>query len=160
MPHASSDGQHGFLQKPFAPLALSAKIREMLDDVKPRQHILFVDDEEPLVLLATRTLEEHGYRVSGCASGVDAIAAFMRDPLDFDIVVTDLNMKGISGLQLAKQLRALRPELPVLLASGHVDDDLQRKAAEAGVAEVLHKPSTIEEFGLLIHRTAAKLAPG
>jgi PAS domain S-box-containing protein len=160
MPHASSDGRHGFLQKPFAPLALSAKIREMLDDVKPSLHILFVDDEQPLVLLAARTLEEHGHRVSGCASGVDAIAAFMRDPLDFDLVVTDLNMKGMSGLQLTKQLRAFRPELPVLLASGYVDDDLERKAAEAGVSEVLYKPRTIEEFGLLIHRTAARLAPG
>jgi PAS domain S-box-containing protein len=160
LPHASADAQHGFLQKPFAPLALATKIREMLDDVKHSRHILFVDDEEPLVLLATRTLEEHGYRVSGCASGVDAIAAFMRDPLDFDIVVTDLNMKGMSGLQLARQLRAFRPELPVLLASGDVDDDLRRRAAEAGVSEVLFKPTTIEEFGLLIHRTAARLAPG
>ncbi len=160
MPQVSADGQHGFLQKPFAPLALAAKIREMLDDVKRSRHILFVDDEESLVLLATRTLEEHGYRVSGCASGLDAIAAFMRDPLDFDIVVADMNMKGMSGLQLAKQLHAFRPELPVVLASGYVDDDLEKKAAEAGVSEVLYKPSTIEEYGLLIHRTAAKVAPG
>jgi PAS domain S-box-containing protein len=160
MPHVGADGQHGFLQKPFAPLALAAKIREMLDDVKHSRHILFVDDEAPLVLLATRMLEEHGYRVSGCANGLDAIAAFMRDPLDFDIVVTDLNMRGMSGLELAKQLRAFRPELPVLVASGYVDDDLEKKAAEAGVSELLYKPGTIEEFGLLIHRTAAKLAPG
>jgi two-component system cell cycle sensor histidine kinase/response regulator CckA len=66
----------------------------------------------------------------------------------------------MSGLQLAKQLHAFRPELPVLLASGYVDDDLENQAAEAGVSEVLCKPSTIDEYGLLIHRTAAKLAPG
>jgi PAS domain S-box-containing protein len=150
----------GFLQKPFAPLALAAKIREMLDDVRHSRHVLFVDDEAPLVFLATRTLEERGYRVSGCASGFDAIAAFMRDPLDFDLVVTDLNMKGMSGLQLAKQLRAFRPELPILLASGAVDDALLDAAREAGVSEVLYKPGTIEELAEAIHRAAATLAPG
>jgi hypothetical protein len=157
--HALIDAHHGYLQKPFPPLALASKIREMLDDTKRSRHLLFVDDEAPLVYLATRALEEQGYRVSGCENAMDALAAFMRDPLGFDLVVTDLKMKGMSGLQLAQQLRALRPELPVILASGFVDDRLRAEAAAAGVSELLCKPSTVEEFGVLIHRAAARFAP-
>jgi CheY-like chemotaxis protein len=158
--HGVIDASHAFLQKPFAPLAFVTKVHELFKERKGGKHLLFVDDEAPLVFLATRTLEERGYRVSGCASGFDAIAAFMRDPLDFDLVVTDLNMKGMSGLQLAKQLRAFRPELPILLASGAVDDALLDAAREAGVSAVHYKPGTIVVLAVPIHRAAAPLAPG
>jgi CheY-like chemotaxis protein len=150
----------GFLHGPPAPLALASKIRELLDGVGCRLRLLLVDDEAPLVLLATRALEEQGYAVTACTSALDATAAFMRDPLSFDLVVTDLNMKGASGFQLAEQLRAFRPELPVIVMSGYVDDNLAAQATALGVAALLDKPTDMGEFGRLVSCTAQRVAPG
>jgi PAS domain S-box-containing protein len=150
----------GFLHGPPAPLALASKIRELLDGVGRRLRLLLVDDEAPLVLLATRALEEQGYAVTACVSALDATAAFMRDPLSFDLVVTDLNMKGASGFQLAKQLRAFRPELPVIVMSGYVDDELAAQATALGVAALLDKPTDMGEFGRLVRCAAQRVAPG
>ena len=136
------------------------KLRGLLNAEKAGRHLLLVDDEAPLLFLATRALEEHGYRVSGCGNGADALAAFKRNPLDFDLVVTDLKMRGMSGLDLLRELHAMRPELPVILASGHVDEELRATAIAAGAAAVLAKPGTIEELGDLVHRAACELVRG
>jgi two-component system, cell cycle sensor histidine kinase and response regulator CckA len=156
--HGVIDASHAFLQKPFAPAAFVAKVHELFAQRKPGKHLLFVDDEAPLVYLATRTLEARGYRVSGCGNAADALTAFKRDPNAFDLVITDLTMRGMSGLDLARALKGLRPELPVILASGFIDDDLRGQAAAAGVSELLYKPGTIEEFSELVDRAAKKIA--
>jgi DNA-binding NtrC family response regulator len=156
--HGVIDASHAFLQKPFAPLAFVTKVHELFKERKGGKHLLFVDDEAPLVYLATRTLEERGYRVSGCGNATDALAAFRRDPNAYDLVITDLSMRGMSGLELVRALKGVRPELPVFLASGFIDDELRVKAAEAGVSEVLCKPGTIEEFSDLVDRAARKIA--
>jgi signal transduction histidine kinase/DNA-binding response OmpR family regulator len=149
----------GFLQGPLAPLALASKLRELVDGVGRRLRLLLVDDEAALVLLATRALEEQGYAVTACVSALDATAAFMRDPLSFDLVVTDLNMRGTSGFQLAEQLRAFRPELPVIVMSGYVNDDLASQATALGIAAFLDKPIDMAEYGRLVHRAAQRVAP-
>ncbi|MBI5505075.1 MAG: response regulator [Deltaproteobacteria bacterium] len=110
------------------------------------QHVLYLDDEESLVLLATRLLERLGYRVSGHTRAADALAAVRADPAQFDLVVSDLNMPGASGLDVARELARLRPDLPVVLASGYVTDELRAKAAEVGVRQVIYKPNTVEEL--------------
>jgi PAS domain S-box-containing protein len=156
--HGIIDASHAFLQKPFPPATFVAKVHELFAQRKPGKHLLFVDDEAPLVYLATRTLEERGYRVSGCGNAIDALAAFKRDPNAFDLVITDLAMRGMSGLELARALKDLRPELPVILASGFIDDDLRGKAEAAGIRELLCKPGTIEEFSDLVDRAAKKIA--
>jgi two-component system cell cycle sensor histidine kinase/response regulator CckA len=156
--HGVIDASHAFLQKPFPPSVFVSKVHELFAQRKRGKHLLFVDDEAPLVYLATRTLEERGYRVSGCGNGADALAAFKRDPNAFDLVITDLTMRGMSGLELARALKDLRPELPVILASGFIDDELRGKAAAAGVNELLYKPGTIEEFSDLVDRAAQKIA--
>jgi two-component system cell cycle sensor histidine kinase/response regulator CckA len=156
--HGVIDASHAFLQKPFPPAAFVSKVHELFAQRKPSKHLLFVDDEAPLVYLATRTLEERGYRVSGCGNGTDALAAFKRNPNAFDLVITDLSMRGMSGLELARALKELRPELPVILATGFIDDELRAKAAAVGVNELLGKPGTIEEFSDLVDRAAQRIA--
>jgi CheY-like chemotaxis protein len=155
--HGVIDASHAFLQKPFAPAAFLSKVHELFAERKPGKHLLFVDDEAPLVYLATRTLEERGYRVSGCGNAADALAAFRRDPNAFDLVITDLAMLGMSGLELAVALKGLRPELPVILASGFIDDELRAQAAAAGVTELICKPGTIEEFSDLVDGAAKRI---
>jgi len=118
------------------------------------QRILYLDDEVSLVSLATRLLERLGYRVSGFTDAQDALAAISAHPLEFDLVVTDFSMPGISGLEVAEHVTKLRSDLPVMLASGYLTDDLRAKADAAGIRHLLYKPNTVEELVDAVHRLA------
>jgi two-component system cell cycle sensor histidine kinase/response regulator CckA len=111
------------------------------------QRILYLDDEKPLVEMADFFLKRQGFSVTGFIHAADALKAFQDDPDGFDLVITDMNMPGPSGLQFAAELLKLRPGLPIFICSGHVTDDLKSRARDAGIREVLHKPGTMEEFG-------------
>jgi len=119
------------------------------------QHILYLDDEGPLVFLATRMLQRLGYRVSGYTRAENALQDYRDSPAQFDLAITDLNMPTLSGIEVATELLRLRPELPVVLCSGHVTEELVQRARSAGICEVLYKPGTIEEFAASIHRIAS-----
>jgi len=116
------------------------------------RHVLYLDDEESLVFLATRMLERQGYRVSGYTRAEEAVAAVRADPAKFDMVVTDFSMPAVSGLDVARQIAALRADLPVVLASGYVTDELRAHALDAGVREVIYKPNTVEELCTVVRR--------
>jgi CheY-like chemotaxis protein len=116
------------------------------------QHILFVDDELALVNLGTRFLERNGFRVTGLTGAADAIAAVRAHPEAFDLVVTDYNMPRASGVDLAREIVRLRPDLPVMLASGLITDELQTEAAAAGVRQLLAKPYSATDLCAIIHR--------
>ena len=116
------------------------------------QHVLYVDDDPVVVLMVDALLQRQGWRVS-CLQ--DAQAALQRvlaseDPVD--VVVTDYNMPGMSGLQLAEALAAARPALPVVITSGYITDHLRADARRAGVRSVLHKEYTLEQLGSLLHQ--------
>ncbi|MSQ87720.1 MAG: response regulator [Betaproteobacteria bacterium] len=110
------------------------------------QRILYLDDEEVLVRLYARTLERMGYRVRGYTNSHEALAAFNADPSGFDLMVTDLSMPGISGLEVAKEVLRLRPDLPVVLASGYLTQELRAQALAVGIREVLHKPASVDDL--------------
>jgi PAS domain S-box-containing protein len=123
------------------------------------QRILYLDDEEALVLLARRLLERLGYQVSGFSSAAEALAAFEAAPDQFDLVLSDLSMPGINGLDVARRVLEIRPEIPVLLASGYVRTEDVELARGIGVREVIWKPTTINEMGELLGRILAKIMP-
>ena len=110
------------------------------------RHVLYIDDDESLVLLVTRLLQRRGYRVSGHVDPAAALAELKTDPAHFDLVVTDYNMPRISGLDVAREVREVRPDLPVVIASGFITDELQVQASVAGVRSVIFKANTAEEF--------------
>lgn len=114
------------------------------------QRILFVDDEESLVLLATRLLSRLGYQVVCFTRPDDAIRSFMEGPDTFDLVVTDMNMPGLSGLDIAREVRLLRPNAPIVITSGFVTEDMRASAKLIGVNEVFYKPGSIDEFATMI----------
>lgn len=115
-------------------------------------HILYIDDETSLVALAKRMLERFGYRVSGFSDTGQAMKHFRENPSAFDLVITDLNMPGYSGLQMAAEFLRMRKDLPVVLCSGRVTEDLKQRAFNAGIKDVLHKPNTSEELSETVHR--------
>jgi PAS domain S-box-containing protein len=121
------------------------------------QHILYLDDERPLVFLASRVLERLGYRVSGFTQASEALAAFKNDPGQYDLVVTDFNMPGMSGLDLIRHLLEVRPGLPVLLTSGYISEELKANARTAGVSRLIYKPNTVHELGEAVHRLVGEM---
>ncbi len=122
------------------------------------QHILFLDDEEALAFLARRALERDGYRVSAFTKAEKALEELRARPDAFDLVVTDLNMPGRSGLEVAKEIRALRPDLPVVLASGYVTKEVHAQARAAGVRDVIYKPNAVDELARTVGRVLAEVA--
>ncbi|MBE0620335.1 MAG: PAS domain S-box protein [Burkholderiales bacterium] len=110
------------------------------------KHILYVDDDESIVFLMTRMLERQGYRVSGYANPHEALAAARVDCGQIDLAVTDYNMPGMSGLELASALREVIPDLPVVLATGYITEELRQKAPASGVSELIYKPNSVDEL--------------
>ena len=106
------------------------------------EHILkvLVDDEEALVRLGEEMLAQLGYEPVGYASSAAALAAFREDPLRFDLVLSDEAMPTMTGSELVHEIRAVRPDIPILLMSGYVSPALAARASELGVIEVLSKP--------------------
>jgi PAS domain S-box-containing protein len=114
------------------------------------EHVLYVDDETTLVHLATRTLGRLGYRVTGHDDPQQALTEFTAHPQDFDAVVTDLSMPGMSGFELARALLAVRPDIPLVMTSGYVRPQDEETARSIGVRAVILKPSTVEELGVVL----------
>ena len=125
------------------------------------RHVLYVDDEEAIIFLMTRLLERQGFRVSGFTDPREALAAVRANPGGFDLAVTDFNMPGMSGLEVASALREIRPDLPVVLASGYITEDLRQRAPAAGVRELIYKPNTVDDLCEAVARYAnAQTASG
>ena len=118
------------------------------------KQVLYVDDEEAIIFLMTRLLERRGYRVSGYTDPREALAAARADPARFDLVVTDYNMPGMSGLEVASALREIRADLPVVLASGYITEELRQRAPAAGVRELIYKPNSVDELCEAVARFA------
>ena len=108
--------------------------------------MLYVDDDESLLFLTQRMLERRGYRVTAHAAPDAALAAVRADPHGFDLVVTDFNMPGKSGLDVARAVRAIRPDLPVAIISGYITDQLRAEAEGGGVRALIFKPNAVEEL--------------
>ncbi len=110
------------------------------------KRVLYVDDDEAMVFLVRRLLEDSGYRVSAYQNPQEAIEAVRESPAAFDLIVTDFNMPGLSGLDVARELQGIRPGLPVVITSGYLTDDLVAAAHAAGVREVVYKPNTVDDL--------------
>ena len=114
-----------------------------LKPVKNRR-ILYLDDDEALSYVVHRLLMRRGYCVSSFTDQLMALAAVRANPADFDVVLTDHNMPGMSGLDVARELKAIRPDLPIILTSGYIDETLQAQAAEAGILGLAYKANGID----------------
>jgi PAS domain S-box-containing protein len=116
------------------------------------QRVLFLDDEPGLVSLGTRMLRHLGYEVEGFEHPAEALNRFRQEPNRFDLVITDHNMPGQTGLQIASQIRSLSPSVPIVLCSGRISDDLLTQARDCGIQELLHKPASIQDYSGAVSR--------
>src|SRR5882757_4786839 len=102
--------------------------------------IMIVDDERALVALAEETLAGLGYEPFGFDSSIAALQAFRAEPKRFDLVLTDEAMPDLTGTDLAREIRQLRPDTSIILMSGYSGTPLSERAHAAGVIDVLRKP--------------------
>jgi PAS domain S-box-containing protein len=104
------------------------------------ERILFVDDETMLVDLAKATLQSLGYRVRAENSSRQALAAFRTTPEAFDLLITDMTMPGLTGADLAREILALRPEMPIILCTGFSEQINAGQAKRMGIRGFIMKP--------------------
>ncbi|HET7528307.1 MAG TPA: PAS domain S-box protein, partial [Burkholderiaceae bacterium] len=119
------------------------------------EHVMYIDDDEVMVLMVERLLQRAGYRTTCCQRAPEALAALRALPQAFDVVVTDYNMPGATGLERAQAIAAIRPDLPVIVTSGYMSEELRAGAERAGVRHLLQKERTFEELAPLLRRVLA-----
>jgi CheY-like chemotaxis protein len=117
---------------------------------------MYVDDDAVVGLTVSTLLERQGYRVTFHARAKDALAEFEADPQAFAVVVTDFNMPDLSGLEVAAVMLHVRPGLPMVITSGHVSEDLRRRAGDVGVRHVMFKEFTLEQLGGIVAELLAE----
>jgi CheY-like chemotaxis protein len=114
------------------------------------ERVLFVDDEELLAEMGRDMLEDLGYQMTVTTSSSEALALFRTDPGRFDLVITDVTMPEITGVELAREMRAVRADIPIIMCTGFshlVDADA---AKTAGVMAFTMKPLTKQEIAKTI----------
>jgi len=120
------------------------------------ERVLFVDDEPPLAQLANAVLETLNYRATSVCSAVEALELLRANPQAFDVVITDLSMPGMMGTDLAAELLALRPDLPIILTTGYTAKLTPDVVQAMGIRGLLLKPFTLHSLGNAVHRALAK----
>lgn len=116
----------------------------------PSARILYLDDEEPLVFIMKRMLERLGHQVSGFTSPDAALAEFNSAPASFHLVMTDMSMPGMNGIDFATAVLSVRPDALVVIASGYMDPKDTERALAAGVHDVIRKPNTLDEMRAMV----------
>ncbi|MDM8535583.1 response regulator [Desulfobacterales bacterium HSG17] len=117
-----------------------------------RERILLADDEEYLSEMLSNMLEKLGYHVTAYTSGADALISFKASPDNYDILLTDMIMPNLNGLELAEQVMAIRPEIPVLIITGCSNKSEIDKAHDMGITELIMKPVLLSDLGEAIRR--------
>lgn len=123
------------------------------------RHVVYIDDYEAMVFLVGRLLRKQGYEVSLFTSGDEAMAWLRTEAGAVDIVVTDQNMPGMSGIEVASEVRRLRPGLRTVLITGHLNDGLLAQAQAVGVHKVMGKQDSMAELGEAIEKMLETLLP-
>lgn len=111
---------------------------------KSAWHVVYIDDDETMVYLMGRMLHKRGVKVSTFERAADALAWVQDNPGVADLLVTDYNMQGMTGLDVVRELKQRAPDLPTAIASGHVTASMHREAQAEGVMAVLNKHDSVE----------------
>jgi signal transduction histidine kinase/CheY-like chemotaxis protein len=137
------------------PLAIATEAPTVEPISGKGRHVMYVDDDQALVFLIARVLKRRGFTVTTFTDPHEAEAALQASPDAFDLLVTDYNMPGYSGIDLLRQVKLIRPDLPVALASGYVTPELEESALHGGASALIYKPDDVGEFCETVQRLIA-----
>ncbi|MBC2704927.1 ATP-binding protein, partial [Desulfobacula sp.] len=148
--HVYSEPGKGTEFKVYFPVEKSLSEEQNIQTKKPVQggteRILFVDDEETILIMEKKILERLGYQVTSRTSSIEALEAFRANPDTFDLVITDMAMPNMPGDKLTVELTKIRPDIPVLLCTGFSETMSEEKAASLGINGFLLKPIVMKDL--------------
>ncbi len=128
---------------------------KQVSDSKPlpkgNERILVVDDEKVVLQLVQQMLYRLGYDAVISSNPYEALEIFRKNPKSFDLIITDLKMPHLSGKGLAKEIRAIRREIPIILCTGN-DEKIPSSLEESGIKEVVSKPFSMRDIAYAIRR--------
>ena len=133
----------------------SAAPAEALPDeasLRGTEHLLLVDDEADIVRTSQEYLQRLGYRVTTWTSGVKAWEDFRAHPETYDLLITDLTMPKMSGIELAEAALHRRPDIPVILTTGYSEAGILNRAKELGIRRCLMKPLVLGQLSWAVRR--------
>jgi signal transduction histidine kinase/ActR/RegA family two-component response regulator len=116
------------------------------------ERILFVDDEVNVTEMAMELLKLFDYRVEAMSDPEDALAVFKLNPGYFDVVITDMTMPKMTGAKLAEKLIRIRPDIPIILCTGHSSLIDEEKARQLGIAAYMMKPVSMAKIAKTIRK--------
>lgn len=116
------------------------------------ERILVVDDEASLVDISRMRLERLGYTVTATTSSRQALEAFLADPQDFDLVITDQTMPEMTGKEFARRVLQSRPDMPIVLCTGYSADMDLDVSLKMGIKAFIMKPVSKEELANTVRR--------
>jgi DNA-binding response OmpR family regulator len=123
-----------------------------LSPARGSSNVLLVDDDESITNMVSIVLRRQGFKVTAFNNPALALEALESSAVHFDAVICDLTMPRMNGIELSRCIRALRPTLPILLATGVIDDEKLDAVQESGIREILRKPFHINELVEAINR--------
>ncbi|WP_163340261.1 PAS domain S-box protein [Desulfopila sp. IMCC35008] len=104
------------------------------------ENVLFIDDESPITSIVGKVLPRYGYRVTTYEDPQEALDHFLSFSANYDILITDMTMPKLTGMEIINSIRKKRPELPVILCTGYSEKISENEARYLGVDEYLEKP--------------------
>jgi PAS domain S-box-containing protein len=140
---------------PLAQKDVSLK-NELKSDITPEpagtENILFIDDEVSITNISKMILERLGYKVTAINNSMDALELFRKKNEEFDLVITDMNMPEITGLELAGEVNLIKPGFPVIICTGFSERIDSEKACDLGIKGFLKKPVVKSEMAKEVRR--------
>jgi len=110
------------------------------------ESILLVDDEEQLLFPTKNNLERLGYKVTAMTNSLETLKLFKKDPQRYDLIITDLTMPHLTGDRLALEVTTIRPDMPVIIATGYSDAVDNDKVKQSGIKAFIPKPYQTQEL--------------
>jgi CheY-like chemotaxis protein/two-component sensor histidine kinase len=117
-----------------------------------KERILFVDDEEALVQLGKEMLTDLGYDVIERTNSLEALELFKSRPDWFDLVITDMTMPKMTGIELARELTLIRPAMPIIICTGFSEEITTENVKDMGIKELIMKPIIQRQLAAAVRR--------
>ncbi len=147
-----SEPDEGTVFNVLLPVAENTSPAREEDYKGQNERILFVDDEPALTRSSELLLDSLGYKVVTASGSIEAFEIFRSGPDNFDIVITDATMPGMPGIELSKELLKIRPDIPIIICTGHGHLISEVHIREVGIKELLKKPVNKERLAVTIRK--------
>ena len=128
------------------------KVKEETPLPRGTERILFIDDEAVLARMGKEMLQSLGYDVTSMTGSLEALALFKEDPKQFDLVITDTTMPHMPGDILAHKIMEIRPDISVIICTGHSKRISREKAKEMGIKAFLMKPLAMRDLAETVRK--------